>query len=89
MAAHSRGLSVSVDDDELNDIREAWRAAGRDPHDVEFLELPEDPSARALDTCRIAVRDRRTGRSKIYEYVTARSDWPRTVADDLAVGVFG
>jgi len=80
-----------VDDDELNDVRDVWREAGRDPADLEFLEIEDllSPRTFGAETALIAVKDQRTGRSKIYPYASNDGTWPQRVADDLAAGVFG
>ena len=48
-----------VDDDELNDVRDAWREAGRDPADLEFREIedPLSPRTFGAETALIAVKD--------------------------------
>jgi len=53
-----------VDDDELNDVRDAWREAGRDPADLEFLEIEDllSPRTFGAEMALIAVKDPRTGR---------------------------
>lgn len=79
-----------VDDDELNDVRDAWREAGRDPADLEFLEIEDllSPRTFGAETALIVVKDRRTGRSKIYPYASNDAGWPQTVANDLVAGIF-